>query len=586
MTLLYNGHPIEYIGQNYYLTEHVMESGTLTVYLAWDEQTQQEVLLTISATNRLDQEIERHFLHEANQLALQQGQALIYTPNDVQIERLNLDQSAFLLYLVTPYTPDEELWPKKHPLNEYTSNLTPDSADPQALQHSTPFPQPILFFDSQRQTGRTHTTKPNIASTDKHSWSGLPLHTPPLQRPVSRTSRHRNTSHRGYTRKYLNVRKTVLLLISLLMLSLIVGGSILAIHWLSSPGSPTITVTLTPNAYLVRRPYQFTAVLGTPDPHKNQVQARMLPVISLTQTLTTNSSGTSKATSATGTLVFFNNAGIDVTVNSVTIKGKSGVAVTFQGTITVPAANPSEARVQAYAVNPGDSGNIPALDINQACCAHGIIVKNDRFSGGQNAQTGVVQQSDIDNAAQTLEQQLQSTEQQRLQKEARSGERVVDNSLQCQHTISSDHHTGEAVPAFTVTVVLTCSAEAYSFQAAQALATSQLSASIATDPRLSNGFVLVKPIIVALLKTPSADAAGRVALSIQAKGLWAYRLTPDLLHLLARQIAGKSKADAQTLLLHHTGIVGAQISTPGQLPTDVTRIRIIVGPPSNATTSP
>ena len=40
--------------------------------------------------------------------------------------------------------------------------------------------------------------------------------------------------------------------------------------------------------------------------------------------------------------------------------------------------------VAAHAVNPGARGNIPAYDINLACCASSVLAKNtEAFTGGQ-----------------------------------------------------------------------------------------------------------------------------------------------------------------------------------------------------------
>lgn len=87
-------------------------------------------------------------------------------------------------------------------------------------------------------------------------------------------------------------------------------------------------------------------------------------------------------THAVGTLWFINDSNHNITFLHMILIGHSEIKVTFHDSITVPITFPGFITVPAYAINPGTSGNIAALDLNSPCCAPGIFVKSGAFHGG------------------------------------------------------------------------------------------------------------------------------------------------------------------------------------------------------------
>jgi serine/threonine protein kinase len=367
----------------------------------------------------------------------------------------------------------------------------------------------------------------------------------------------------------------VLLLIGAILVAANVQGSLLLLF-----GMPITTVTLIPRSQSEQNNYLLTAVTSIPDPANRQIPARLLTTTATRKQATGNVSGSIQATTAHGRLLFLNNTNHDVVVQTTNFTGKSGVPVTFQGPVTVPFNNPTFIEVPAFAVNPGAAGNIPQFDIVQNCCATGIVVKNTAFTGGQDAQpNNIVQQSDIDTIAHPLIVAQTQSDQTSLKEQVKSNERVVDGSLQCQPNTNSNHQAGDTAKTVTVTVAVTCSEEAYDYQAAQATATNLLQAQAASDPTLRAGYKLDGQIVVNVQSSVVADSGGQVNLNVQARGLWVYNFSTAGLHHLASLIAGKSETDARTFLLQQPGIADVQFSSNGGLPVNISEIQVVVKMP-------
>jgi serine/threonine protein kinase len=373
----------------------------------------------------------------------------------------------------------------------------------------------------------------------------------------------------------------------LLGLVVLLGAALLATSLPGSPlrlfGASPAVVTIIPRARLEQNSYQFAAVPATPDPAQRQVPARLLTTTSPAQSATAHASGSLPATRATGQLTFINQTSMDVTLQTTIIKGASGIEVTFQGPVVVPAINPPTATVIGMAVNAGASGNIPQFDIDGFCCApnNEIVVKNTTaFTGGRDAQpNSVIQQSDIDGAARGLEGTLTQDAQTALQGQVRSGERVADGSLKCQPHVSANHNAGDVAPSATVTVTMTCSEEVYDFAAVQRMAANLLQTQAGSDPNLGSGYALSGGIVVSVLSATLAGAQGQVDLAVQARGLWAYAFSPALLRRLAAQLAGETQAQARALLLQQPGVASVRFNSNSTLPTDSQQIQVVVGAP-------
>jgi len=314
----------------------------------------------------------------------------------------------------------------------------------------------------------------------------------------------------------------------------------------------TVTVTLIPRAKQEQ--------IATPV-DANQIQVRQLSATAPAQTNTGQVTGTLPATKAHGELLFLNNGSVNVTIPTMTFTGKSGVKITFQGPLTVPAINPPEATTTGFAVDAGAAGNIPAFDILQYCCApnNTIQVRNpNAFTGGQDAQPNdQIQQSDITAAANPLIASQTQSEQANLKGQMKNTERVVSGSNQCPPTVTPSAPAGTQAKTITVTVSVTCTEQVYDAASAQTIAmrllTQQAMQDVGAAYRLSGQAAV------------SVEMNGKQLL-LKAQGVWAYAFSSARLSQLAAVIAGKSQAAARSLLLQQPGIADVRFSTTGALP--------------------
>ncbi len=376
----------------------------------------------------------------------------------------------------------------------------------------------------------------------------------PLPPPYSRRNRRRFW------------RRTVLLLVLLVLLSgALVFGIFAARGGIPGlPGNLNATVTITPASVLEQDNYLIEALLtGTPDPAQRQISARMLTQTSDTKTGTGNATGSIPAKQASGPLKFQNVTGSSLTIASTTLHGKSGVPVSFNGPVTVPATGTIV--VTGFAVNAGASGNIAAFDISGSCCFSGIFVNNTGpFTGGQDAQpNSIIQQSDIDNAAKPLITSLSQDTQNKLQMQVKSNERVVDGSFNCKPTVNPSVKAGTKAKSVTVTVQVACTEEVYDFAAAQSMATSLLQQKAQSDPNLNAQFALDGKIVTNVLSdslVSVADGKQQVNIEMQAQGLWVYQFTEQMQQNIKNSLVKHTKADALSILEHDVGVAKAQIS--------------------------
>jgi Baseplate J-like protein len=348
---------------------------------------------------------------------------------------------------------------------------------------------------------------------------------------------------------------------------------------------PAATVTITPASKDLKNTYTITAVTGTPDPAKHQVQARLLYAASseLAKTVNASGAGHTPATIATGTLTFYNSSTSPLTIPAGTVfTDASGVEIVNARDASIPAGNPPTAAqitVPAHAVHAGASGNIPAFDFNNMpCCANGVFVQNGgAFRGGQDQQIYTyVEQSDIDTATGALESSLMPGVQAALQQQIHANEQLV-SSTHCIPDSSFDHAAGKQASNVTVTVMVVCTGEVYDQRAAQAMAQDLLVTDPARNP--GNGYVLVGNIATTMTNA-TADPKGIVSLLAHAEGIWVYQFNNAQKQMLMKLIAGKSQKVAQSLLLQQEGVDKTTIHLFGgngsTLPTDQSQITLAV----------
>src|SRR5579875_2062380 len=374
------------------------------------------------------------------------------------------------------------------------------------------------------------------------SSSQLPMYYEPIEQPP------RRRSWRG------------LIITAVIILVLIGLGVLFYRPILDLIFPPTATVTIIPASQQVQHTYQITAVLGVPDPTRNQVDARVLYATSQTQSQTVKATGqgSTPGRQAQGTLTYYNTSTATQTIPAGTvIFDPNGIAVVNDDTITLPALNPAaglgSVTDAAHTVNVGSAQNIPANDFNdQACCGEGIYVSNTvAFTGGQDAQTFTyVQQSDIDGVVQSLSSSLTQQATANLQGQVRTNEKPVGKP-HCTPQETSNHQAGARASTVTVSVTVSCVAEVYDMQAVQALATNELTQDASKNP--GPAYAPVGDIVTQVVQA-TPDKSGNILLAVKAGGTWAYQFTPAQRQHFANLIAGKSSQDAKAILQNQTGV--------------------------------
>lgn len=378
--------------------------------------------------------------------------------------------------------------------------------------------------------------------------------------PLTSANEPPDTSRRGYPPVFTPGRTRIPWLIAVLFLLLLVlVGYFVYQPIMALIFVPSATVTITPSSKELKNTYTITAVKGTPDPAKRQVQARSLYAASSYQSKTVKAGGVGHipATVAIGTLTFYNSSSADQTVPAGTVfTDSNGVQVVNDVDAVIPAGNPptaAQVTVSAHAVIGGENGNISAFDFNNdPCCATGVFVLNTAaFSGGQNAQIFTyVQQADIDEAVSALDAPVMANVQTVLQKQIHTSEQLV-SPAQCVANVNSDHSAGEHASNVTVNTMVVCTGEVYDQQGVQLIAQEMLK----TDPTEypGNGYVLVGAIVTTVTKA-TADAKGVISLLVNVEGVWVYQFGDAQKQEFAKLIAGKNQKEAQSLLMQQPGV--------------------------------
>ena len=348
---------------------------------------------------------------------------------------------------------------------------------------------------------------------------------------------------------------------------------------LSIPGVSLLLPVLSPSATITIIPAERTLTTTA----AIQVSGRQLPPLTLMQSMSAPATGKRHrdAARAHGTITFYNGLLASQTIAGGTVlTGSDGVQVITDQPAIIPAANPpfeGQVTVTAHAVVPGQQGNIPAYDINQACCASSVLAKNtSAFTGGAAARDFLaVRRTDINTTVTSLLLTLSQSENAALQAQLHPGEALI--TLSCTPTVLSNQKIGDAAKQVTVTVSETCGGIAYAahevYAGAMQVLTSQAGSSLGAN------YALLGDLQVSIIHATIINRQGRANLVVQVTGTWVYQITPaiqqDLLHL----IAGKTKQQAGAMLLQFPGIAGAQITLRGgnqTLPLDSKAIRILV----------
>ena len=279
-----------------------------------------------------------------------------------------------------------------------------------------------------------------------------------------------------------------------------------------------------------------------------------------------------------------------------------GIDMVLDATVTVPAADPtkgfSEVDAPAHVQERGTVGNISGklgtfylsgeLDpcynfmwLGQPCSGGWLhfcwtIDPDGPFTGGQDTYDGpVVQQSDIDTAVHALVSASQPAPEQVLASQVRPGEQLI-GTPQCTPQVSPSEQAGDQVPQVTVKVSFACSGEVYDQHAAFQLSTRMLTTQAASETGAD--YALMGQIKTALISTVFGDQ-GRLLLTIEARGMWAYHFTDAQQQQLANLLAGKSEAEALQVADNQPGVAYVTVHLPAnqqRLPTDPQQIVVVV----------
>jgi VCBS repeat-containing protein len=357
----------------------------------------------------------------------------------------------------------------------------------------------------------------------------------------------------------------------------------------SVPGIKTsapATVTITPDSKEVGNSYVIIAIPnGTPNADQHQISARTLSSQQArTGTVTGTGHNQIPATTAKGSLTFLNGSfSSSFTVGTNTPIPAGNTSVYLDVPAVIPAATTAgfgTVTVSAHAATSGAAGNIPALTISGTCCVAGGSIQvhnNSAFTGGQDAKNyNFVQQGDVDAFASTAKAQLTQQANKALTSQLKSGEQLAQ-ATNCPANVQSSNPVGDHgtnIPSTSVTVTVTCKAEAYDQNGMNSLVTSLLQQKAKTGVG-ANYSEQGNPIIHSQVQQINDDQS--VSLIVTARGLWVYQFSNQQKQQLARLIAGKTVNDAKTLLTAQMGVQDATISTNGStLPTDPSQISIVI----------
>ena len=192
-----------------------------------------------------------------------------------------------------------------------------------------------------------------------------------------------------------------------------------------------------------------------------------LPVIAITRSETVNTTGHTHvpATQARGLVTFYNSLTQPQVIDAGTLLlGADGEQVVTDQAASVPASNlpvMGSVSVWAHALSSGVEGNIRAGDIQGPCCRAFIQAVNAQFSGGRDAKDiQTVTRADRDTAVAGLLAQAQQAMQGRVASLLPPGDAALA-PVPCSTHVASSKVVGAQARQITVTVTQDCQPQAY-----------------------------------------------------------------------------------------------------------------------------
>ncbi|GHP00843.1 hypothetical protein KSF_108900 [Reticulibacter mediterranei] len=370
-----------------------------------------------------------------------------------------------------------------------------------------------------------------------------------------------------------SLSRVIVFVCAILILALVSIGVV----WSIPPVHATITVT--PQQQIVAEDILLQTT--TSMPNTSQLQTHMVTMHSSPRQVTTSATGSTHipAQKARGVMTFFNANTAATTLTAGTlITASNGVQIITLAPVTVPPVTLNDgimgqATVLAQAVQTGARGNIPARAINNVlCCAAHISAMNyQSFSGGQDAVTAAtVTQHDIDTAAAPVIRQESMATRSALIARVHAPDQLVEASLACQPSVQAYPAAGEQGTHTSMTITVSCLAQAFNSALARQLARQQLK-----GPGLP--YRLIGTPTTGSIHT-SLNQQGIVDVIVPTRGQFVYQLDRAVLQSLISKLAGTEQHKAQTLLEKQPGVGTVRISglVGTTLPTDVRQISIQV----------
>ncbi|HLZ60079.1 MAG TPA: hypothetical protein VKR06_24280 [Ktedonosporobacter sp.] len=372
-------------------------------------------------------------------------------------------------------------------------------------------------------------------------------------------------------------RKLLPLIVCCVVLVGLLSGIAAAI--IATVGAPAATITLVPQSRQITITLSLTLVTGAPGGRDGQVQGRLLPEVSMSQADTIPTTGTAHqdARAAQGTITFYNAATYAQTVAAGTvITASNGITVVTEQDAIIPAVSyPTlgQASITAESTITGQASNMQAGAINGPCCRLQVSAVSSAFTGGQDARTyQTATKDDITQATSRLKTSLDQSVQAALQAQLRPDETLIQ-PLSCQSTAKPDKQPGEEATQVTMTVEETCKGAAYTTQQYQQIITQQTNQKAITE--LRDGYLLVGTVQSHINKvTPKPQG---FEIQTAATATYAYQFDTEQQARIKSLIAGKSKAQAITLLTNFPGVQSVSIvikNDAATLPTDSSALHI------------
>ncbi len=372
------------------------------------------------------------------------------------------------------------------------------------------------------------------------------------------------------------------LLFALLILCLGTSGAVLFATSIFPHLTPDATVTIVPRTQQVAMTTKISVVPGQTDTTEQHIQGRVLPTITMSQAQSIVTTGThhQDASSAHGTITFYNFATFSQTIPAgELLTGADGVQVVTDQDAFIAAgtlAINGRATVRAHTIMTGPAGNIRTGDIYGPCCRVNISAVNSTFAGGQEARTyQTATAQDITNASASLTTSFQYSVQAALQTQVHSDETLI-TPRSCTQSVTADHQPGEEAVQVHLTVSETCISEAYATHTFHDLIEHMMSQQ--ATKQLGTEYIQRGEIQTSILQV-STKEHGVIEMQVKSVGTWAYQLSQERLEAFTHTIVGKGKREATDMLLHLPGVQTVSIElkqNTDRLPDDEKNIHLLL----------